>query len=123
MRGLSCRLSLSLHPRGAVRKRPACVKYFLRYLSRQVSLSRHYNCAMMMRPWDTAPRVDAQASQDRTGIGCWAPELDEEGRPDPWRSRWYSHEINKAEWPWIFERSDKPARVISTMEALAALMG
>ena len=41
---------LSLHPRGAVRKVPAYVKYFLRYLSRQVSLSRHYNCAMMMRP-------------------------------------------------------------------------
>ena len=36
-----------------------------------------------LRPWDTAPRVDAQASQDRTGIGGWAPELDEEGRPDP----------------------------------------
>ena len=106
-----------------MRKVPAYVKYFLRYLSRQVSLSHHYNCAMMMRPWDTAPRVDAQASQDRTGIGGWAPELDEEGRPDPWRSRWYSHEITKAEWPWIFERSDKPARVISTIEALAVLMG
>ena len=26
-------------------------------------------------------------------------------------------------WPWIFERSDKPARVISTIEALAVLMG
>ena len=74
---------LSLHARGAVRKVPAYVKYFLRYLSRQVSLSRHYNCAMMMRPWDTAPQVDAQASQDRKGIGGWSPELDEEGRPDP----------------------------------------
>ena len=47
---------LSLHPRGAVRKVPAYVKYFLRYLSRQVSLSRHCNCAMVIRPWDTAPR-------------------------------------------------------------------
>ena len=73
---------------------------------------------------DTAPRVDAQASGDRTGIGGCAPELDEEGRPDPWRSRWYSHEITKTEWPWVFERSDKPARVISTtIEALAVLMG
>ena len=106
-----------------MRKVPAYVKYFLRYLSRQVSLSRHYNGAMFMHPWDTAPRVDAQASQDRTGIGGWTPELDEEGRPDPWRSRWYSHEITVAEWLWIFERSDKPTRVISTLEALAVLMG
>ena len=33
-----------------------------------------------MRPWDTAPRVDAQASEGRTGIGGWAPELDEDLR-------------------------------------------
>ena len=67
--------------------------------------------------------MDAQASQDRTGIGGWAPEFDEEGRPDPCTSGRNSHEITEAEWPWIFERSDKPARVISTMEALAVLMG
>ena len=41
----------------------------------------------VLHPWVTAPRVDAQASEDRTGMGGWAPELDEEGRPDPWRSR------------------------------------
>ena len=33
----------------------------------------------------------------------------------------YSHEITKTEWPWVFERSDKPARVISTIEALAGI--
>ena len=55
-----------------------------------------------------------QASEDRTGIG---------GRSDPWRSRWYSLEITRAEWPWILERGEKPARVISTTEALAVLMG
>ena len=27
------------------------------------------------------------------------------------------------QWPWIFERGQKPARVISTIEALAVLMG
>ena len=76
--------------------------------TRGLSLSPHYSflsedqrsCeesagSMVMRPWDTAPRVDAQASEDRTGIGSWAPELDEEGCPYPWRSRWYSHEITK----------------------------
>ena len=67
--------------------------------------------------------MDAQASEDRTAIGGWAPELDEEGRPDPWRSRWHSLEITRAEKQWIFERGDKPARVIPTIEALAVLMG
>ena len=75
---------------------------------------------MVMRPWETAPQMD---ERDRTGIGGQAPKLDEESRPDPWRSKWYSHEITEAEWPWIFERSDKPAWVISTIEALAVLMG
>ena len=71
----------------------------------------------------TARPVDAQASEDRTGIGSWAPELDEEGRPDPWRSTWYSLEITRAEWPWVFERGEKPARIMSTIDALAVLMG
>ena len=56
---------LSLHPKGVVRKVPAYVKYFLRYPSRQVSQSRHYDCAMVMRPWKTTLQ---------TGIGCWAAE-------------------------------------------------
>ena len=102
-------LSLS-HTRGAVRKVLASVKCF-----------RHYNCAMLMHPLGHSPRVDAHASQDRTGIGGWAPELDEEGRRDPPQK--YSHEITEAERPWIFERGEKPARVISTLEALAVLMG
>ena len=34
---------LALHPMRVVRKVPAYVKYFLRYLSRHVSRSRHYD--------------------------------------------------------------------------------
>ena len=110
---------LSLHPRGVGRTVPAYVKYFLSILPSQVSVSRRFNCAMEMHAWETAPRVDAQASKGRTRIGGQAPVQDEEGRPDPWRSKWYSHEITKEEWPWTFEHSDKPPRVISTIEALA----
>ena len=58
---------LSLHPRGAVRKVPAHVQYFLRYLSRQVSLSRHYNCAMLMHSFGHSPsgRRTGKSRQDR----------------------------------------------------------
>ena len=76
---------LALYPRGVVKK-----VYFLRYLSRQVSRSRHYDCATVCNLG--TPEVDAQASEDRIEIGGWAPKLDEEGRPDSWRSRWYSLE-------------------------------
>ena len=62
-----------------------------------------------------APRVDAQASEDRTGIGGCAPELDEEGRSDPLRSRWCSREITRANQTLLFERG-------STIEALAVLL-
>ena len=36
---------------------------------------------MEMHVWVTAPLVDAQASEGRTGIGGWTAVLDEEGRP------------------------------------------
>ena len=80
---------------------PAYVKYFLRYLSRQVSQSRHCDCADVVH----------------------VIHMIHEGRPDPWRSRWYSLEITRAKWPWIFERGEKPAGVMSTIEALVVLMG
>ena len=55
---------LSLHPRGAVRKVRAYVKYFLRYLSRQVSLSR-YNCAMMSLGYSPSGGRSGKSRQDR----------------------------------------------------------
>ena len=37
-------------------------------------------------------------------------------------SRWFSHEITRDEWPWVFEKSSKLALIISTLEALAVLV-
>ena len=64
---------------------------------------------MLERRQDRDRRLGTSAGRRRT--------------PDPWRSRWYSHDFSKEEWPCILERSDTPSRVISTVEAVAVLMG
>ena len=112
-----------MHRRGSVRKVPPYVSFFLRYLSRQVRQSRHDPCAEELRPAAQAPRVDAQASDERTGIGGWLPFVRDDGTLDKWQSRWFSAEIRKEDWPWIFEKDGRPALVISTLEALAVLVG
>ena len=68
---------------------------------------------------EKAPRVDAQASLERTGIGGWRRVKDKNGNIDTRLSPWFSVEIRREDWPWIYERDDKPALVISTLEALA----
>ena len=77
---------------------------------------------MEIHSWDTAPRVDAQASEVRSGIGGWAPVRNTEGELDPWLSPWFSYELTRKDWPWIYERGDRPSLVISTLEALAVLI-
>ena len=106
---------LNLHPRDSVRRVPAYVAFILRYLADQVEESRHSTCASELRPIETAPRVDAQASGGRTGVGGWWPVLDESGVPDPARSPWFALEIRKEHWPWIFAKGEKPSLVISTL--------
>ena len=98
---------LSLHPRGSIRRVPAYVTSILRYLVRQFSHTRHFPCATSVTSIEQAPRVDAQASSERTGIGGWLPELDSNGRPSPSTSRWFSHATTKEEFPWVFERGRK----------------
>ena len=71
---------------------------------------------------DEAPRVDAQASSERTGIGGWLLAFDSEGRPSPSTSRWFSHEVTKSEFSWVFERDEKPSLLISSLEALAVVI-
>ena len=73
---------------------------------------------MKMYPGQLAPRGDAQASSDRTGIGGWFPHVDQSGQVNVKSSRWFSLEITKDEWPWVFEKSSKLALTISTLEAL-----
>ena len=110
---------MTIHPRGSTRRLPPYVALFLRYLSQQVSASRHSQCAVVLLPETTGPRVDAQASPSRTGIGGWLPRVSPDGVPDKWNSPWFSHELTSEEWPWVFAKSGKPALFISTLEGLA----
>ena len=71
---------------------------------------------------DEAPTVDAQASSERTGIGGWLPAFDSEGRPSPSTSKWFSHEVTRSEFPWVFERNEKASLLISPLEALAVII-
>ena len=66
--------------------------------------------------------MDAQASDTRTGIGGWFPARDQECRLSPWLSSWFSLEITREDFPWIFEKGNRPSVVISTLEAFAILV-
>ena len=75
-----------------------------------------------MRDNMKAIRVDAQASDQRTGIGGWYPEVDMFGKPDTYGPKWFAFEVTKEDFPWILQRDDSPSRVISTLEALGVLV-
>ena len=96
------------------------MSFFLRYLADQIAQGRHHDCSSTMYPDQLAPRVDAQASAERTGTGGWFPHVDQSGNVNVAASRWFSHEITRDEWPWVFEKSSKPALAISTLGALGA---
>ena len=66
--------------------------------------------------------MDAQASDERTGVGGWLPAEGPDGRPDPSQSYWFSEEIRAEDFPRVFKRDGKAARVIATLEALAMLL-
>ena len=85
-------------------------------------MKRHYNCGTKISSAGCSPRVDAQASDSRTGIGGWFPALDEDGRLSTWRSSWFSLEIIREDFPWVFEKGNRPSLIISTLEALALLV-
>ena len=113
---------LNVHPRGSTRKLLSYVAFILRHLSNQVERERHFSYATRMLSTDTSPRVDAQASESRTGIGGWLPVLNTQGIPDPWLSPWFSVEIAPEVLPWVYEKGGKPSLIISTLEALAVLV-
>ena len=113
---------LNMHPRDSVCRVLAYVSFLLSYLALQVEEERHHACASKLRPAATAPRVYSQASGERTGVGGWLPTLDENGVLDPARSPWFSLEVTTELWPWYYAKGDKPALVISMVEALAVLL-
>ena len=100
---------LTIHPRGSVRRVPPNVSFILKYIAHQVERGRQHPCASDMISSEVAPRVDAQASGGRTGIGGWYPVLGEDGQPDPKRSPWFSLEIRHDQFPWVFEKGGKPS--------------
>ena len=50
---------------------PPYVSFVLRYLAEQISRQRHFNCNTVYVSVGCSPRVDAQASEERTGLGGW----------------------------------------------------
>ena len=111
-----------LHPRESMRRVPSFVSFILHFLADQVAATRHYNCAEILESSEEAPRVDAQASGVRTGIGGWFPRRGNGGTIEPKLSPWFSLEITHEEWPWVFAKSQKASLIISTLEALAVLV-
>ena len=101
---------------------PAYVRFILNYIAEEVSETRHNPCDSILWNETCSPRVDAQASDGRTGVGGWLPFLDEQGRADPKKSAWFSFEVRPEDFPWVFVRGRKPSQIISTLEALAVLL-
>ena len=64
-------------PGDSVRPVPAYVAFFLRFLAGAVERERHSQCAATLVQEERAPRVDAQASDERTGVGGWLPAEDQ----------------------------------------------
>ena len=89
---------LALHPRDSIRAVPPCVSFFLRYISDQITQCRHHDCSSRLFPDQLAPRVDSQASAERTGVGGWFPHVDQSGKVNVAALRWFSHEIIGDEW-------------------------
>ena len=113
---------LTTHPRDSIRRVPPYVSFILKYLAREVSLKRHYESGVRITSGHCAPRVDAQASHNRTGIGGWFPALDHDGQINTRSSPWFSLEITREDFPWVFEKGDRPSLVMSTLEALALVV-
>ena len=111
-----------MHPRTVVKRVPPYVSFILRYQTSEISKKRHYQCGTRVTTADCTPRVHTQASDGRTGIGGWFPARDREGRLSPWLSSWFSLEITREDFPWIFEKGNRPSLVISTLEASAMLI-
>ena len=125
MNGLSWARCLNLSafiPGTQCGKYPPYVKFILRYLSAEIKEQRHYACSTRIITAGCSPRLDAQASSNRTGTGGCFPVADQEGKLSPWLSGWFSLEIHKDDFPWVFERGDRPSLVTSILETLAILV-
>ena len=107
----------SLHPRDSVRAVPPHVSFFLRHLEDQ---RRHHDCSMKMY---ADPKSMPWQAQNALGSEVGSPTSISQDKSDVKAPRWFSLEITRDEWPWVFEKSSKQALIISTLEALAVLVG
>ena len=97
---------LTMHPRNSVRRVFPYVAFILRYLSKEIMKRRHYLCGMKLTSADCIPRVDKQASTERTGIGGWFLARNNSGKLDQWCSDWFPLEVTKEHFPWVFEKGE-----------------
>ena len=84
-----------MHPRNAIQKIAPYESFIPRYLSSEIPRKRHYPCGTTITTVDCSPRVDAQASLSRTGIGGWFPGSDEKGNLSSRLSDRFSLEIRR----------------------------
>ena len=84
--------------------------------------------ATTMRVWhplfhgQLRSKVDAQASDLRARIGGWFPTRGCDGNISVWDSPWFSMEVAQKDFPWGYEKGNKPSLVTSTIEALAIIV-
>ena len=96
------------------------VSSFLRFIGSPVERERHSLCAADSREESRAPRVDAQVSDERAGVGGWLPVLQAGGRPHTQKAHHASR--RKSHPRRVFAREGKASRVIALLVPLAMLL-
>ena len=72
---------------------PSYVALFICFLASPVERERYSRCSADGYDEDLEPRVDAQASDTRTGLGCWRPVRTPDGSLRTANSSWFLEEI------------------------------
>ena len=104
----------------SVRPLPLYVMVTLKHLADRLELRRHYCCSATQASWESAWRVDAQASKDGVGVGGWWPYTSMGILSQ--RSRVGSPVISRKSRYCAFQKGINEAyRFIASLEALAVL--
>ena len=90
---------------------PRYVSFILRFLAGAVEDERHRQCAAEIRQDALAPRADAQALDERSGVGGGLQVLGSSDRIDTNLSPWFSEELIEDVYPWVFQKEGKASRV------------
>ena len=69
-----------------------------------------------------ARSIDAQASDDRAGLGGWFPTRGSDGSVSVWDSPRFSMKVTETDFAWVYEKGNKPSLAISTIEALSIVV-